>query len=118
MRRKKQEQLVNNEPVKEPHIGHITNPIEDNDLERVKTILGRHAVIMQKIESPDNWWLLLRAFGTTRTKKEQRGKVTIYTVGLPDGYCFGERAVVFKQDKSYEIFPKIFVDEEPVDVPV
>jgi hypothetical protein len=118
MSRKKQEQLVNSEPVTEPHIGHITTPIADKEIERVKTILKRHAVIVQKIESPDNWWLLLRAFGTTRTKKAQRGKVTICTVGLPDGYSFRERAAVFNTDKSYETFPKIFVDEEPANVPI
>ena len=39
MRRKRKRQIVNDEPVIEPHIGHITTPIEDEDMERVKTIL-------------------------------------------------------------------------------
>jgi hypothetical protein len=116
MKRKKKEQSTNSEPITEPHIGHITTPIEDKDLERVKTILKSHAVIMHKIDSPDNWWLLLLPDGTTQTKKEQHEKVIIYTVHLPDGYSFLEQAAVFNQDKSYEIFPKIFVDEE--DTPI
>ena len=113
MNRKKQAQLVNSEAIPEPHIGHITVPIEDDDLERVKAILKSHAVILHKIESPDNWWLLLLPNGTTQTKKESREKVTIYTVRLPDGYCFLEQAAVFNYDKSYDTFPRIFVDEEP-----
>jgi hypothetical protein len=115
MRRKKKRLSVNDEPVTEPHIGHITTPIEDNDLKRIKTVLKSHGVIMHKIDSPDNWWLLLLPDGTTQTKRVQREKVTIYTVRLPDGYCFFEQAAIFKSDKSYEIFPKIFVDEEPGD---
>ena len=116
MNRKKQAQLANSEAVAEPHIGHITVPIEDEDLERVKTILKSHAVNMHKIESPDNWWLLLLPDGTTQTHCWDSGsplsleKVTIYTVRLPDGYCFREQAAVFNYDKSYEIFPRIFID--------
>ena len=113
MRRKKRGKSANSESITEPHIGHITTPIEDTDLERVKTVLKSHGVIMHKIDSPDNWWLLLLPDGTTQTMKMQQEKVTIYTVRLPDGYSFFERAAVFSIDKSYEIFPRIFVDEEP-----
>jgi hypothetical protein len=119
MRRKKKGKSTNDESVTEPHIGHITTPIEDKDLERVKTVLKSHGVIMHKIDSPDNWWLLLLPNGTTQTRRRDSDsplsseKVIIYTVRLPDGYCFLEQAAVFNADKSYVIFPRIFVDEEP-----
>jgi hypothetical protein len=118
MKRKKKRQPANGGPITEPHIGHITTPIEDDDLEQVKLLLKRHGVIMHKINSPDNWWLLLLPDGTTQTMKEQHDKVTIYTVRLPDGYCFYEQAAVFNYDKSYEVFPRIFVDEEIGDTPL
>jgi hypothetical protein len=111
MKRRKKGQPVNSEPVTEPHIGHITTPIEDDDLERVKAILKRHGVIMHKIDSPDNWWLLLLPDGTTQTLKETQERVRIYTIRLPDGYCFYEQAAVFNPDKSYDTFPRIFLDE-------
>ena len=91
------------------HIGHITTPIEDKDLERAKAILTRHAVSMHKIESPDNWWTLFLPAGTTKIKKEMQGAAVIYTIHLPDGYSFLYQAPVFKRDKSYRSFPMITV---------
>jgi hypothetical protein len=102
-------------PETEQHIGHITVPIENNDLEQVQTTLKCHSVNLRKINTPDNWWLLLLPDGTTQTKKEMQGRVTIYTIRLPDGYCFLEQAAIFNHDKSYDTFPRIFIDEEPAD---
>jgi hypothetical protein len=93
-------------------IGHITTPIEDKDLERAKVIFTRHAVHMEKIRTPDNWWTLFLPDGTTKTKTGMRDKATIYTVQLPDGYCFLYRAPVFYRDKSYGSLPMITVLEK------
>src|SRR5262249_52123363 len=98
------------------HIGHITTPIEDNEIERVKVILKRHAVSLHKIRSPDNWWTLFLPDRTRQIKKEMRDKATLYTICLPDGYCFLYQAPVFNYDKSYDTFPVITVPDEAEEV--
>ena len=114
-RRKRTEpSTAGSEPERGQQIGHITTPIEDNELERVKVMLKRHAVNMEKIPTPDNWWTLFLPDRTTKTKKEIRGRATLYTICLPDGYCFLYRAPVFNYDKSYDTFPMIMVEPEEV----
>ena len=110
--RRKRTPAAGSEPEGGQQIGHITTPIEDDDLERVKVILKRHAVSMHKIKSPDNWWTLFLPDGTTQIKKEMRDKATLYTICLPDGYCFLYQAPVFNYDKSYDTFPMIVVSDE------
>ncbi len=90
-------------------IGHITTTVENKDLERVKVILTRHAVHLEKIRTPDNWWTLFLPDGTRQIKEETKEKVTFYTIRLPDGYSFLYRAPVFNFNKSYDILPMITV---------
>jgi hypothetical protein len=66
---------------------------------------------MLKVRTPDNWWTLLLPDGTTKTQQETRGKVTIYTIRLLDGYRFLFQAAIFDRDKNYETFPKILIAE-------
>jgi hypothetical protein len=116
MRRKRTDPPTpESEPEQPQYIGFITTPIADRDLERTKRILTRHGVRLEKIPTPDNWWTLFLPDGSTKTKQEMEGEATRYIVQLPDGYCFGYRAPVFKHDKSYDTLPKITVlDEEEV----
>ncbi len=94
------------------HIGHITTPIEDKESERVKVLLTRHAVHVEKIRSPDNWYTLFLPDRTRQIKKGMEGIATLYAIHLPDGYQFTYRAPIFNHDKSYHIFPMITVLEE------
>ena len=97
-------------------IGHITTPIEDEDLQRVLTVLKRHGVDLRKIRSPDNWWLLLLPEGAVKTKKEVQGKVITSTIWLPNGFSFLLEEGIFNFDRNYAIPPKISVEEGSDDV--
>jgi hypothetical protein len=117
MRRKRTEQAEEGGmSEKGQQIGHITTPIEDKDIKRAQAILKRHAVSMHKIPTPDNWWTLFLPDGTTKTRKETREKAPLYTIRLPDGYCFVYQAPIFNHDKSYDTLPRIAVAEELEDV--
>jgi hypothetical protein len=73
MRRKRTEQPTpESETKRGEYIGYIKTPIEDKDLKQTIAILKRHAVRMEKIPTPDNWWFLLLPDGTTKIKKEMQ----------------------------------------------
>jgi len=101
--------------IKQP-IGHLSAPIEDEDLERVQAILKRHAVDVRKTGSPDNWWLLLLPDGTLKTRKVKQGRVTISTIRVPDGFSFVFEEGIFKRNGTYATSPRVFIEEEPADV--
>jgi hypothetical protein len=100
-------------PVMPEPIGHITTPIEDEDLERVRAILKSHAVDMGEA---GNWWLLFLPRETVKVRKEMRGKVPISTVRLPDGFCFIYEESLSARDGTYIIPPRVFIEEESADV--
>src|SRR5579859_1933567 len=95
MRTKRDEPVENvQEPQAEP-IGHITTPIADKELARVRTICSQHGITMIPCQTDVNWWTLLLPKGSTQTLTNVEGKVKTYTVLLPDGYRFLYRAPVF-----------------------
>ena len=113
MRRKRTDQPTDESQTEQgQHIGFITTPIEDNDLIRVRTTLTRHAVRLEKIPTPDDWYTLFLPDGTTKVKKETQGMATVYTVHLPDGYQFLYRTPVFNYNKSYDTLPMITILSE------
>ena len=113
MKRGRKPRSVSSTPAIQEPIGHITTPIEDNDLERVRAILKRHAV---DVGEAGNWWLLFLPDGTVKVRKELRGKVPISTVRLPDGFSFIYEEGLFNRDGTYAIPPKVSIEEEPADV--
>ena len=112
MKRGRKPKSVNSTLAIPEPIGHITTPIEDEDLERVRAILKSHAVDMGEA---GNWWLLFLPRETVKVRKEMRGKVPISTVQLPDGFCFIYEEGLFDRDGTYVIPPRVFVEEEPAD---
>ncbi len=113
MRRKRTDpKTAESQTEKGQYIGFITTPIADNNLERVRVILARHAVRREKIRSPDNWYTLFLPDGTVKVKKEMEGIAIVYSIHLPDGYQFIYRSPVFNHDKTYHILPQITVLEE------
>ena len=104
--RKPQEVL----PDPDEPIGHISTPIEDSDLEQVQTILSRHGVNLYKMNTPDNWWLLLLPHGTMKVRVRTPGMVATSTVRLPNGFYFHFEEAIFDRDKAYVRFPRISLE--------
>ena len=107
-RGRKPQPFADTSKIEEP-IGHISVPIEDNDLKQTHLILTQHGVRIRKSGSSDNWWLLLFPNGTIKTNKKTEHRLTSYTVRLPDGFCFLLQEGVFHRNGTYAIPPQIFI---------
>jgi hypothetical protein len=112
MPRERNVQTVESATLPEEYIGHITTPIEENNLECIQNVLKHHAVNMLKCRTDDNWWTLLLPDGTTKRKKERPGKMITYTIRLPDGFWFLLEAGILNRDGTYDIPPWIGLEEE------
>jgi hypothetical protein len=110
--RERKVQPVESAPESEEYIGHITTPIEDDELERIQAILKSHAVNMLECKTADNWWTLLLPNRTMKRKKEIQGKMITYTVRLPDGFAFLLEAGILNRDGTYDTPPSIVLEEE------
>jgi len=71
--------MNNGTPELEQHIGHISAPIEDNDVQQMQIILNHHNVYMRRSrsENPDNWWFLLLPDGTVKIPRELAARLKI-----------------------------------------
>jgi hypothetical protein len=99
----------------EEPILHVSLPIENGDLERIRATLERHGASMRKIRTPDNWWIILFPDGTMKIRDPAYGESAMHKVLFVDGFWFILDQGIMRRDGSYKRPPVLHIDLSGVD---
>jgi hypothetical protein len=79
------EKKSSNMKVTTQFIGHLTLPIEEQMVEKVKTTMRAHGATMTKFPTPDLYWNIWLPEGTQKIHDENQSKGR-YSLVFPDGF--------------------------------
>lgn len=101
--------MKRDEYAEEP-ILHLSLPIEDYDLERIRATMERHGASIRKIRTPDNWWLIFFPDGTMKIRDPAYGESTMHKVLFADGFWFMLDQGIMGRDGVYKRPPVLHLD--------
>jgi hypothetical protein len=108
--------LAESVPEPEQHIGHITAPLEDQEVQQIQAILAQRGGCMRKCQwiNPDQWWIIILPENTVKIPLPNRVRTS--AIRLADGFQFFLEEAIFTRDKSYARLPRIYFEEPTPDI--
>jgi hypothetical protein len=90
-------------------IGHLTLPIEEREVERVKATMEAHGATMSKLPTPDLYWTIWLPNGTLKIHDNQQPKGR-YSLVFPDGFCCVYIELPKRRDRLVKRPPELHLD--------